>query len=85
MRQCLLTLQKVFLHFFVKSTLDLKQILTNNINFLIIALIVFTKLFTCVSSSFLELLKTLLSNINISFLIIFLFRIFCRISIFVLS
>ncbi len=84
MRYCLLILREISLHFFVKLTLNLRQILTNNINFLIIVLIVLVKLFTYVSSLFLELLKTLLSNICVSFLIISLFKIFYKVFIFVL-
>jgi len=84
MRQCLLTLRQISLHFFVKLALNLRQILTSNINFLIIVLVIFVKLFIYVSSLFLELLKTLLSNISVSFLIISFFRIFCKVVIFVL-
>ena len=84
MQQYLLILQEISLYSFVKLALNLRQILINNINFLIIVLIAFTRLFTCISSLFLELLKILLSNINVSFLIISLFRIFCKVSIFVL-
>jgi hypothetical protein len=43
------------LHSFVKFALSLRQILTNNINFLIIVLIVFAKLFIYISKLFLKL------------------------------
>ncbi len=84
MRQYFLTLQKVSLYSFIKFVLSLKQILTNNINFVIIVLIAFAKLFTCISNLFLKLLKILISNINFSFLIISLFKIFCKVFVFIL-
>jgi len=62
--------------FFIKFILDLKQILISNINFSIIALIVFARLLTYISSLFLKLSKILLNNINTSFLIIFCIK-FC--------
>jgi len=83
-RQCFLTLREVSLHSFVKFALNLKQILTNDINFLMITLIVLVKLFTCVSNSFLELSKTSLNDVSANFLIISSFRIFCKVFVFVL-
>jgi len=83
-RRCLLISREISLHSFVKLVLNLEQILISDVNISITILIALARLSTCAFNSFLKLLKTSLISVNASFLIISLFRVFCKVIAFVL-